>query len=487
MSGTLKLPARMLRDLEGYGPWMLRQAETVRTAWLQECHLPAQPKLASTPVTVGTDCSGCEAPIFSLRAMGISFRHCFACDNAPHAETFIRAVTKPEVFLSDMLARSLEDLPAPHIYVCGFPCKPYSSLHNDSKGFKEKAAKPFKAMLETAKKKRPCLAVFENVLGLMKYMPKVRVDMQRELHEYIVLLLQVCPTEFGFPARRPRFYFVAVRQDMCITQNPGQLADFARKLLESFRKPVPPHLADYLLPSNTQCVLEEVSGSKGPKPAQKNAAPAAASLPFNVAGLTAKQTEVLKQTWVEKVKKQGKGNKFVADVSQSLQRKTVALDGKTPCVTPGSKLFSGELNRLLCAEEKMLLSALPMHRISVPQQLTKMQLHSLAGNTMHCACVAGALLCGMSLLRLGALKAAATNKPAKTGRGVWVDLTRAAKKATRKKVTLKASKTPALKKVARNERRGAQKQTAAQRGQKRGAASYDTGSTTGKRMRSAYS
>ena len=46
-------------------------------------------------VRVGTDCSGAEAPIWALRAMGIKHVHKFSCDWKKPVRDFIAAVCRP--------------------------------------------------------------------------------------------------------------------------------------------------------------------------------------------------------------------------------------------------------------------------------------------------------------------------------------------------------------------------------------------------------
>ncbi len=49
----------------------------------------------------------------------------------------------------DMMKRDLSALADIDVYVCGFPCQPFSALHNNSKGLREKKAQVFFKMLAT--------------------------------------------------------------------------------------------------------------------------------------------------------------------------------------------------------------------------------------------------------------------------------------------------------------------------------------------------
>ena len=80
-------------------------------------------------VRVGTDCSGAEAPIWALRAMGIKHVHKFSCDWEKPVRDFIAAVSPPAgPIFQNMLTRKTDDIPDMDLYVCGFPCTPFSSL-----------------------------------------------------------------------------------------------------------------------------------------------------------------------------------------------------------------------------------------------------------------------------------------------------------------------------------------------------------------------
>ena len=62
--------------------------------------------------TVGTDCSGMEAPIQALRNLSsVKFTHNFSCDIDRHVRETIRANFQPsgEIY-SDITARSNKDL-----------------------------------------------------------------------------------------------------------------------------------------------------------------------------------------------------------------------------------------------------------------------------------------------------------------------------------------------------------------------------------------
>jgi len=75
---------------------------------------------------VGTDCSGIKAPIMALQMMNIPFSHEFSSDIDTDCIASIKANYNPKIIFGDIRNRKLEDIPDIDLYVCGFPCQPFS-------------------------------------------------------------------------------------------------------------------------------------------------------------------------------------------------------------------------------------------------------------------------------------------------------------------------------------------------------------------------
>ena len=178
----VELPSSLRTSLDTWGPKLRFVVEQVRAAWHQSSGVPVQFRsFFSGGLRLGTDCSGAEAPVWALRAMGVMFEHVFSCDNEPAVQDFIRSASPPShAVFTDMLRRPIADVPDVDIYVCGFPCTPYSSLRaHNTKLFKESAAKPYFEILRILREKKPALAILENVIGLGRVVQKVLRDLQR--------------------------------------------------------------------------------------------------------------------------------------------------------------------------------------------------------------------------------------------------------------------------------------------------------------------
>ena len=265
----LSLPQPLQLALDGWGGGMLTAAIRARARFLAtrdgvSSHTSATNPdiLNGVPLVLGTDCSGADAPVWALRSLwpGRRFVHAFACDNWKAAENMVKANSACDAFYPDMLARSPERVPHHNLYVCGFPCQPFSTLHHNSKLFGEKKAKPFAAMLRLMQTKRPQVAVLENVPGLAR----VRARLERSLRGiggYCITILRLDPRMLGEPVCRPRLYIVCVRLDVLVSTSRGAADQLASEVLESIAKPVQCSARDRLLPNSHSLVSERLSST----------------------------------------------------------------------------------------------------------------------------------------------------------------------------------------------------------------------------------
>ena len=240
---TYCLPSALRLHLDSWGLKMRQVIDTTRQRWLRSVGVPVCRRLDQLRFRLGTDCSGADAPVWALKALGIQYEHLFSCDTDKHVQAFIKSASPPttKLFL-DMLTRPLSDIPAVDIYVCGFPCTPYSTLRaHTTKLFREPAAKPYFHMLTVLRERRPALAILENVGGLRRLMDKVLRDLER-LKWYYVLWAMIDSEDFGEPVSRPRCYFMLVRRDACVSSDVAQMADFCKQCLLATRAPIREHV-----------------------------------------------------------------------------------------------------------------------------------------------------------------------------------------------------------------------------------------------------
>lgn len=164
------------------------------------------------------------------------------CDLLSHTERkvsalkFLLANTKPQRklgwhFLNSVMGQSwplptqsfavrtfcdLMDRPVgllPHgvaVYTSGFPCQPFSLLHNGTALMDEPQAEVFKEVVKTMYRVRPLIAILENVMGLNRCWSIVEQFLQR-LPNYRFCKLVIDPIHLGDPVTRRRIYIILIQ------------------------------------------------------------------------------------------------------------------------------------------------------------------------------------------------------------------------------------------------------------------------------------
>jgi DNA (cytosine-5)-methyltransferase 1 len=175
---------------------------------------------------VGTDCSGIEAPIQALQQMNISFRHVFSSEIDKYCIESIKANYNPEIIFGDkdglfpegdITKRDINDVPDIDLYVCGFPCQPFS-MAGQRKGLKDKRGNVFFSCLEVIEIKQPKYFVLENVKNLISHdkgntwniMCKYLSDLGK--YGYIIeyKILNTC--DYGIPQNRERLFIIGSKK-----------------------------------------------------------------------------------------------------------------------------------------------------------------------------------------------------------------------------------------------------------------------------------
>ena len=407
---TFSVPAALRGHLDSWGLRMRHTIDEIRTAWLQSCGVSAFRRFGQVGFRLGTDCSGAEAPVWSLRALRLPFEHVFSCDSNPRVRKFIASCCPPTMSIfDDMLSRDLDAVPAVDVYVCGFPCTPYSSLRSHrTKLFKEPAAKPYFAVLKYLKHRRPALAVLENVKGLRRVIRRVLDDLEK-LKWYFVFWMMIDSEDFGEPVSRPRCYFLLIRRDACISSDVSQIAEFCKRCLTGTRSPVQTHVSRRMFPNDspevkawmkkTTSISARQTDTTGQKWLKKHEE---FRRGLGVQGFRASGLQVVRsarQREVFSMQTQARGKDITIDVSQSIERAHARTTGVMPTITPRGVCIVGVLDRPVLPCEKLLLHGFPLHRMQIPSEITDADLASMGGNTMHLHSVGLALLMGLSLLR----------------------------------------------------------------------------------------
>jgi len=184
---------------------------------------------------IGTDCSGIEAPIQALTQLGIPFTHVFSSDIDKFCIQSIKANYEPEILFGDkdgsfpdgdITKRSINHVPDIDLYVCGFPCQPFSTS-GKREGFEHRSGNVFWSCLELIEKKQPKYFILENVKGLLGHDKPVGANrkeygntfniiwtalLELEKYGYNVQWRLMNTRDYGIPQNRERIYFVGTKR-----------------------------------------------------------------------------------------------------------------------------------------------------------------------------------------------------------------------------------------------------------------------------------
>lgn len=168
-----------------------------------------------TPLRVGTDCSGIEAPIQALKQLNIPFVHEFSSEIDDNCRKSIRENYDPKIIYGDITQRKHDGIPDIDLYVAGFPCQPFSTA-GKRKGLEDRRGNIFWSCFDVIKRKKPKFFILENVVGLLSH------DKGRTWST-ILNLLESLPyniywkilntKDFGIPQDRKRLYIVGSKNN----------------------------------------------------------------------------------------------------------------------------------------------------------------------------------------------------------------------------------------------------------------------------------
>lgn len=178
-------------------------------------------------ITIGTDCSGIEAPIQALQQLGITYIHKWACENDKFARQSIYANYKPELVYKDITQRDHSQLPNVDIYVCGFPCQSFS-LMGKKLGTSDPRSNIMLQCIDVIRIKQPYVFILENVKNFKfiekgkpyKFLMNELKNIVDENGEgiYNVYADIYNTKDYGIPQNRERIYIIGIHKDIEIEE-----------------------------------------------------------------------------------------------------------------------------------------------------------------------------------------------------------------------------------------------------------------------------
>ena len=163
---------------------------------------------------IGTDCSGIESVLYALNKLNIAYQHMFSCDNNKSVKESILANFKPAVFYDDIFNRDIKKMKYVDLYVCGFPCQPFSSA-GKRLGFEDKIkGTVFFECYNYIKTKKPRIFILENVKGLVNHNSgntfKVILEYLNNLNIYTIVNFVLNTKHYGLPQNRERIFIIGI-------------------------------------------------------------------------------------------------------------------------------------------------------------------------------------------------------------------------------------------------------------------------------------
>lgn len=168
-----------------------------------------------TILRVGTDCSGIEAPIQALIKLKVPFKHVFSSEIDNYCIESIKANYKPDIIYNNIMKRNNKLIPDIDLYVCGFPCQPFS-MAGERRGTKDKRGNIFKYCLDTIKNKCPKYFILENVKGILsidngKTIKNILKSLEK-INKYHIYINLLNTRDYGIPQNRERVYIVGIKK-----------------------------------------------------------------------------------------------------------------------------------------------------------------------------------------------------------------------------------------------------------------------------------
>ena len=165
---------------------------------------------------VGTDCSGIEAPIQALQQLNIPFTHEFACEKDKYALQSIQANYNPKLIYTDITTRDHSSLPDIDLYVCGFPCQPFSNI-GKKLGILDPRSNISEHCIEVIRVKQPKFFILENVKNFKTIQDGIPFNhLLQELNvlDYSISVDILNTKDYGIPQNRERLFFIGIRKDI---------------------------------------------------------------------------------------------------------------------------------------------------------------------------------------------------------------------------------------------------------------------------------
>ncbi|KAK0255105.1 hypothetical protein LTS09_009861 [Friedmanniomyces endolithicus] len=407
--------------------------------------------LAGTPLRIATMCSGTESPLLALLMVQdalkeagvdtITVKHVFSAEIVPFKQAYIERNFAPPIIFRDIteFTTAFESdepvattaygarvpIPPADIVVAGTSCVDYSRQNAHRKGITDggESGETWYGALAYCKAIRPKMIIFENVQSadwgsMLKHYRAIDYDCEGVF---------VDSKDYYIPHTRQRGYMICF--DSRRLGKSGSSAGLGKRwqdLMEKLKRRASSSVSDFLLPADqvimrqhtrddealrevdwAQCEIRQMQYRQSQGLGIARPVTHWLESGFMIVPERGQRAWFTRQ--VERVKdtidccilrtavKDMYDPRFktcVWDLSQNIERVHDASRGITGCILPTGIFFVSDANRILAAEETLMLQGIPLNRISFTTE-TQAELLDFAGNAMTSTVVGSALLAAL--------------------------------------------------------------------------------------------
>lgn len=175
------------------------------------------PERRRRQLVLGTDFSGLCAPSLALKKLRVKHKYAFASDSDASCRKILAHCHSPGVIYPAVQLRDQRTTPKVDLYMCGFPCQPFSDQGRHA-GIQDKHNRGCLVAhsLEYVLLHRPAVCIMENVPGLLAKRHRPLLNCIRETlvaAGYVLRDKLLDTSDFGLPQKRCRLYLVCIRRE----------------------------------------------------------------------------------------------------------------------------------------------------------------------------------------------------------------------------------------------------------------------------------
>ena len=224
------------------------------------------------PWTIGSDCTGAGAIIEVANQLGEDYHVNWLCETVGKRLDFAASACspKPRLLLNDMLERryvaggfvseQMKMTQSTDVYVCGFPCTPFSYLGKQLR-WHDQNSLPFFEAAKSIVAIRPAVVVLENTTAVLHKDASVLIEnVLQTVPRYKWKWETLTAANFGLPQTRSRVYIIGCNEDRT---SPDSIQNVRSKIASFIKRcPEPKPLLEFLSSEGVPMEMKTARGGK---------------------------------------------------------------------------------------------------------------------------------------------------------------------------------------------------------------------------------